>query len=431
MRFMNKVRPKLYEKDENRILKNGTFWNLCASLFNSMMTAFILFFVMRLNGVEDAGLFSIASALAYQALTVGLFGVRNYHAADVFYDYDFSDYFYLRIITSVLMYCVVVYYAFCQGYSIDKAAVVFTFSLFKSIDALEDLYHGEYQRQGRLDIAAYLQTVRYAVSLVVLIGLLVFFHSLSICFLITSIVSLVIFVFQNLTLIRTFTTGHGKYILRKEKVKDLFIATLPLCLATWLNIYILNAAKYSIDQVQTSEMQAYFGTLVLPVFTINLLATVIYRPYISVLASDWKSGKKQAFLKGCARQFLIIMALTAFITAFGWLLGLRLLAMLYDMDLMPYMTSFLLLLAGGGLNTLAVFFTVVLTIQEKQNVIFAGYVLSFLFCMLFSDQMVGSGGLTGASWVYILASAILCIFYAIVFVKTVKNKKSEKTLSHF
>ena len=80
---MNKLKPDLYDCDQDRIIRNGTFWNLCASSLNSLMTAFILFFVMRLNGVEDAGLFSIASALAYQALTIGLFGVRNCQAADV------------------------------------------------------------------------------------------------------------------------------------------------------------------------------------------------------------------------------------------------------------------------------------------------------------------------------------------------------------
>lgn len=416
-----KFKPSIHEKDESQILRNGTFWNLCASIINSMMTALILFFVMRFNGVEDAGLFSIASALAYQALTVGLFGVRNYQAADVKNDFEFSDYFYLRIVTSVLMYCIIVYYAFFQGYSTNKAAVVFCFSLFKSIDALEDLYHGEYQRHGRLDVAAYLQTIRYAVSLIVLIILIFTIHNLAICFLITSIVSLVIFIIQNYSLVLRFAAGPNKLVLRARKVRDLFIATLPLCLATWLNIYILNAAKYSIDKVQSSAMQAYFGTLVLPVFTINLLATVIYRPYISILASDWKSGRVHSFLKGCFKQLIVIIFLTIFITAFGWILGLKLLSILYGMDLSLYMVPFLMLLIGGGLNTLAVFLTVVLTIQEKQTVVFAGYVFSFLFCLLLSDRLVLNYGLTGASWVYIGASAILCLFYGGCFSRTVKG----------
>lgn len=418
-----RVKPDLNEKNESVILKNGTFWNLCASLLNSMMTALILFFVMRLNGVEDAGLFSIASALAYQALTVGLFGVRNYHAADVKNDFSFSDYFYLRVLTSVWMYCIVVYYAFCQGYSTNKAAVVFTFSLFKSIDALEDLYHGEYQRQGRLDVAAYLQTIRYAISLIILVALIFTVHDLAVCFLTASVVSLLIFIFQNCSLIKRFTTAHSKLAFRKEKIRDLLVATVPLCLATWLNIYILNAAKYSIDKVQSSEMQAYFGTLVLPVFTINLLATVIYRPYISVLAADWKFGRFHDFLKGCFKQLIIISVLTILITGFGWLLGLKLLSLLYGMDLSAYMIPFLLLLAGGGLNTLAVFFTVILTIQEKQATIFFGYVFSFLFCVLFSDQFVLHQGLEGASLVYVGASTILCTFYGLSFYGTVKNAR--------
>ena len=373
------------------------------------MTAFILFFVMRLNGVEDAGLFSIASALAYQALTIGLFGVRNYQAADVRFRYSFKEYYVLRILTSALMYGVVVYYAFFQGYSPEKAAVIFSFSLFKSIDALEDVYQGEYQRKGRLDLGAYLQTIRYGISLAVLILLLFCVHDLSVCFLAASVVSLGIFYFQNRHLIKEFTNRKSK--LRMDRLKDLLIATLPLCLATWLNIYILNASKYSIDKVLSPEMQAYYGTLVLPVFTINLLASVMYRPYISGLAEDWKSGNRDRFLKGCFQQLVVIVLLTAGISLFGWLIGLRLLSWLYGINLSSYMGPFLLLLFGGGLNTLAVFLTVVLTILDRQNVIFLGYVLSFLFCAAFSDSIVAASGLTGAGLVYAAASGILCIVY--------------------
>lgn len=75
------------------------------------------------------------------------------------------------------------------------------------------------------------------------------------------------------------------------------------------------------------------------------------------------------------------------------------------------MVPFLLLLFGGGLNTLAVFLTVVLTILDRQNVIFLGYVLSFLFCAAFSDSIVAASGLTGAGLVYAAASGILCIVY--------------------
>ena len=411
---MKHLIPKLQDTDQSRILRNGTFWNLCASLLNSLMTAFILFFVMRLNGVEDAGLFSIAAALAYQALTVGLFGVRNYQVADVKGYFDFSDYFYLRVFTALLMYAVVVYYAFCQGYSLEKASVIFSFSLFKSIDALEDLYHGEYQRQGRLDLASYIQTIRYGLSLTLLVTILFATHNLSLTCLITSAFSLGVFILQNTVLIRHFTKKCRK--MRVLEIKNLFLATLPLCLSTWLNIYILNAAKYSIDKVLSSEVQAYFGILVLPVFTINLLATVIYRPYITGLAMDWKNGRPWNFLKGCLRQLAVITGLTILIIVFGWILGLHLLSLLYGMQLDLYMAPFLILLAGGGLNTFSVLMTVVLKIKEKQNMIFVGYVLSFLFCLFFSDQIVLRYGLIGASWVYFAASAILCIFYSGVFV---------------
>ena len=155
----------LVEVEENKIIKRATFWNLIASLLNAFMTAILLFFITRINGVNKAGMFSIASAFAYQCLSLGNFGVRNYHASDVKYDYSYKDYISVRIISGILMYILLMYYAFGQGYTLEKTLIVLTFGIFKSIDVFEDLIHGEFQRRNRLDIGCILQSIRYIISI--------------------------------------------------------------------------------------------------------------------------------------------------------------------------------------------------------------------------------------------------------------------------
>ena len=49
----------------------------------------------------------------------------------------------------LLMYSLLIYYAFGQGYTLEKSLIVLTFGMFKSIDAFEDLIHGEFQREFR------------------------------------------------------------------------------------------------------------------------------------------------------------------------------------------------------------------------------------------------------------------------------------------
>lgn len=413
---------KLLNIDESTSIRRGTIWNLVASLLNSLMSALLLIFITRINGVEMAGMFSFASAISYQCLSLGAFGVRNFQSSDVNCEYKFYDYFNLRIFSSVLMYGLLFYYAFGNGYSFEKTMIVLTFGIFKSIDALEDVYHGEYQRFGRMDIGAYLQSIRYIVSLILFILGLLITHNLILTCGIVALTSMIIFVLQNKEYIRYFV--KEKFSFDFTSVKKLFYLTVPICISNLINMYVVNASKYAIDANMASEFQAYYGYLSMPVFTISLLSTVIYRPYISKMAEDWQGKDFKSFNKHVLKQIIVIVVLTTLITSFGYILGLRLVGILYGVDLMMYMPHFIILLLGGGFNTMAVFLSIVMTIQREQNKIILGYISALVFVLLCSNVLVQTFEMLGASLLYFMTSFLLMgVFSTIVLRKYFIIKK--------
>jgi len=218
---MSKFSKMLIEVDESQIIKRSTITNLIASMINASYSAILLFFITRIVGVEEAGIFSIAMAYAYQCQTLGAFGVRNVHASDTNNEYTFSDYFYLRVLSCILMYGLIIYYAFASGYDFEKALVIFSIGVFKSIEAIEDLYHGEYHRNNRLDIGSILQTIRYVISLIVLLVLLIITRDLVISNLITTVVTIIIFIFQNKPFIKYYIKEKINY--NFKKLKELFM----------------------------------------------------------------------------------------------------------------------------------------------------------------------------------------------------------------
>lgn len=410
----------LFNADESTILKRGTFWNLVASILNSLMSAFLMFFITRINGVILAGIFSYASAIAYQCLSLGAFGVRNFHSSDVRKEFSFSDYINHRVISSILMYTLLIYYAFGKGYSLEKAMIIFTFGLFKSIDAIEDVYHGEYQRNGRLDIGAKLQSIRYLLSLVVFVIGLWISHNLIVTCTIAFIASTLIFTIQNRKFITYFV--KEKIHINWKRTMSLMILTMPICISNLINMYVVNAPKYAIDRNLSSEFQAYYGYLVMPVFTINLLSTVIYRPYISKMAENWQNDEIKNFNKQLIKQIIIIVVLTILITLFGYLLGLTLIEVLYGVKLHKYMMHFLILLLGGGLNTIAVFLSIVMTIQRDQNKIIIGYIVALFFSVFCSDFLIQKFHIMGASLLYFITSLLLTVIFVLVILIRYYNK---------
>ena len=59
------------------------------------------------------------------------------------------------------------------GYPPDKTAVVFLMLLFKLVDCVEDVYHGEYQREGRLDVAGKVLTARLLTTVALYVATIV------------------------------------------------------------------------------------------------------------------------------------------------------------------------------------------------------------------------------------------------------------------
>lgn len=419
---MSKFSSKLIGADESQIIKRSTISNFIASMINASYSAVMLFFITRIVGVEAGGMFSIAMAYAYQCQTLGAFGVRNVHASDTNNEYSFSDYFYLRIFSCVLMYSLILYYAFASNYDLEKALVVFSIGIFKSVEAIEDLYHGEYHRYNRLDIGSILQTIRYVISVIVLLMLLIITHDLVISNIIATIVTIIIFIFQNRPYIKYYIKEKIKF--DYSKVKKLFMIVLPICMSGFISAYIVNIPKYTIDNCLTQSIQTYYGILMMPVQVINMLSVVVYRPMINPLSIAYNNNDSKTFLSIITKQILLIVVLTFIAIIGGYIIGLKLLGIIYSVNLNSYMTPFIILIIGGGLNTVAGFFMVVLTVQRSQNQLLVGYVITLIVALVLSTTLVSNLGITGASLLYMISSGIMVIIFSILVIfEKIKNEK--------
>lgn len=408
---------KLYNVEDERIItKRGTYWNLISSLLNSAMTAIIMFFITLTSDVSVNGWFSIATAVAYQCQAIGFFGIRNLHIADTNKEYAFSDYAYFNFISSILMVFVLSVLSFGQSYVLEKACLIFIYGIYRGVDIFEALFHDEYQREGRLDLGVILQTIRFAVSLIVLIIVLLIFGNLVFATLAATLVSVLLIIIQNKPFIKYFPCKLKK--IKTINLKKLFVICLPIFIAGFINMYLANAPKYAIDGTLSDELQGIFGILSLPIFTINLLSTVIYKPYISKMATYWYAHNFSAFKKVIFRQILIIVLLTFSIVTFGYLAGLRLLELIYGINLYDYMSTFILLLIGGGINTLGAFLNFIMVIFREQNKNMYIYILSGVITYVLGGILIEHFNLLGSGMIYILSSGIVtCLCCLVLFMK--------------
>ncbi len=400
------------------MMKKAVIWNSISGMLNAGQSALIILVITHFLGVESAGVFSIAYAIANFGYAFARFGVRNFQVTDIFEKYRFSTYMKMRCITvsASIIVCVIylLYCYFLRDDELIKLFVVLGVFLWKMIDATEDVFYGMYQQKGRLDIGARLYSFRLAIS-TTLFCVLIFsgFELIE-----ATIGTLTCSVIVSIILIRKSISRFQIPVTERYEggnVWQLFHECISLCVGTSLSMYIGNAPKYIIDQCMDETVQGYFGILIMPAFVIMILNNFIYQPIVHKLGKLWNEKNYNAFAKRVALQYGAVLLLTLVVVVVGSLIGLPILSWLYGVHLESFRITFILLLVGGGIYALVSFAIIPITTMRFQNCISIGFAIVSIATFLFGKVFVNRWGMNGAAILYICINSLLAIYLLICY----------------
>lgn len=408
-------------------MKSAYLWNTSAAMLTAFQTVFILMLISRIDPIIDAGVFTIAFAIGNLMLAIGKYGVRQFQVSDVEERYSFTDYILSRVFTSILMIIasgIYVWVNYISGlYNVQKCTVVILVCLAKVVDAVEDVFHGMFQQHLRLDVAGKILTIRMISYIVVYLVLYAITEELIITSLVAFVVSLIQFFVLNYIALRGFAVEKKKP--QYHEIKKLCMECFPLFIASYLVIYIGNAPKYAIDKVMSSEAQACFTYIFMPVFVISLLSQFVYQPVISKMALLWHEEKLTQFKKLIWKQVSLIFLLSIAAVIGGYLLGIPVLSLVYGVNLKKYKTALVILLIGGGALAFVNFFQMIITIVRKQHLLIIGYLLAFLSFIFGGRKIVEHFGIVGISIFYTVVVSGIGIVFTILVWKIIDKKGKE------
>ena len=406
--------------DINNHDKKNFIWNMVAGLINASEAVILLAVVSRTNGVFDAGVLTIAFAVANLLATIGKYGIRSFQVTDVEGQFTFNTYFTTRIITVSVMMVIAVSYAlygyWFKQYSWDKTCVILFVCMIYAVEAFEDVFAGLYQRKGRLDVGGKIFSARWSVILglfsIVLICKQDLFNA-ALFSLLASIICCMIFLYYTYSCIASDSI-HMCFL----GVKDLIIRCAPLFLSTFLQFYLINAPKYAIDDYLTEDVQACYGFVAMPVFVIGLFSNFLFQPIMVKMAIQWREGDYIGFIGRIRKQIGIITIVTVFCLLGAYVLGVPLLSLLYSTDLYAYKVELLILLLGGGFLAVVSFFCVLLTTMRKQKWVLGGYALVSVIGFLIMGRIVRMHGIMGAAVTYTTLIGGLALILALMIAYT-------------
>lgn len=410
---------------EDDIGKQSVFWNMMSSGLNSIVSMLLLWVVTLLNGVSDAGIFSLGFSTSQMMLTIGNYGMRNYQATDVTNKYSIKVYEASRIVTNIIMMVSVLGFVWFEGYYFEKALIAILLCLLKVTDAFDDVYGGYYQVKGRLDIAGKIMSIRIGAYVLGFILTLIFTHNLILSCLISIIISSIILI----VLIHStkIIIPLEKPSFQWNKIWNLLTECFPLCISAFLLIYMGNAPKYAIDAYLTAKDQAYYTYLFMPCFVTNLFVGFALQPLLVRLSKSWVHKEYRKFIKLCGLIFAGALFISALIIIAGAILGCPILSIVFGVSLSSYTQVLVVLLIGGAFFAFAVIEQVILTVMRRQVYLLIGFGISSVIAMLISGILVKKYALLGAAYAYTISAGTLFLVLAfMIFIFLYLEKKKNK-----
>ena len=416
-----------FEKTKD-IKKSSYVWNAVNAMLSAAQCPLILMVLNRTNGIEDAGIFSIAFAVASLMLYIGLYGLRRFQASDINEKFSFQEYNGVRFLTCAAMVLASLGYC-CYGmmfndYSTNKAVIVFLVCLLKLVQAYTDVIHGNMQQKGRLDVATKCSALRYVLEVLSIAVCLVITKDLLMSLIVSVIVSFVVTFFTSINCGRKYCETFAPSF-RKDAVTKLMIDGFPLFLSLFLNMYISNSPKYAIDTYLTDDIQAIYNMIFMPTYVVQMVTQFIFNPVLTVYAELWLSHDREKFkrfIKMIKNMCLAVLGLAVLAVAVAATIGIPVLSILFGTDLSEYKAELCIIMVAGGMLGYSIYFNMLLAVIRAQRPLIYCYGIVSIMAFLMSGFFVKSYGVMGAAVLYATLMTLLTVLLLIVTVIPLKKE---------
>ena len=393
----------------NNDMKNFV-WNFLGLTINSFNSLFFLVIVNWINGSSNGGIFTFAFSLCCLTYFIGTYFNRTYQITNP-NNYKVKEFVLNRIISIILMFIVTLSYSLIFRYDIYKFSVIIGLCLFKMLESFSEIMYGIETEHNELHKSGKSMFLKGLLS--VLLFLIIDLLTNNMLYAIYSIV------FVNLLSILFYDIPNcKKYINKEYKFKNIlhiFKYTFPIFLFSFLNNYLINSSKYTLDFFEPSEIQNIYGIILMPGTVMGLCTGYILNPYINEL-KEYKIKKEYNKLKRQIYKIIkYILLLGIFTLICAFIFGIPLLNVVYHIKLDEYKYQMLLIIFGSIFLAVTIIFSNILTIMNKNTVQMILYLINSIISLILSVFMIRIYGILGATITYSIAMFIQGIEFYITF----------------
>ena len=397
---------------KDKIFIKNFIWNLIGTSFSSFNSLFFLIIVTWINGIKEAGIYSIGVAIALILYTIGEYSGRICQVTDSKSEIKDKDYIFNRIITFCLVLILGIVIVVFRNYDIYKSSIIIAICIYRGLEAFSEVLYGILQKYD------YLYKVGQSYTLKSIIGVIIFLIiDLLTKNLLFACVSLIV---VNVFFIVVFDIVNIKKIIKLDykvnidNVKTIFKKEFFVFANSFAGVFILNAQKYAIDGFWNDNIQAIYSYIMMPASVINLFTKFVILPFLNSFKEYVKENKIIELKKSVRKIKFVIICFGALCISIGYFIGPEVLSFIYGVQLDIYRVNLCLIILAYILYSLSYLDLVILTTLRNTLIQFIIYIIGMILAFTSSNILVANYEINGATSACIVTLGFLCCAYKIV-----------------
>jgi len=381
--------------------------------------------------VSAVGLYGLAMAVIVPVTQLLDLGLRKAQATDVVGEYQFNEYFSLRVVTNCFALIVIVLIGSALGVDAYGWTVVALMALAKVIEETSDVFHGLFQQHSRMDYIARARMLRGPLALVLFtIGVLATGDQ-RIASLGLVVAAFAILLLNDLRFGKRFVAAAGgsgdglgnqteadghlaiSFVWDSKRMRTLVVQVLPLGLVAMLASLQMNIPRYSLEHLQGLVALGYFTAISALYSATARMANAVAHSASANLARGFADGDRRTVLVLFAKIGALGFLLGAGGVIAVLILGREILTILYTAEYADYANALVLVMVAAGIRHLGSTWQMGLVAARRFRLHLMQHVANIVVAGAASMLLIGPYGVAGAAYVLIVVALVNLIIVLI------------------
>lgn len=401
--------------------KKNFIWNMIGTTINAFNSLFFMIMATRINGIDDAGIFTFAFSTALLFNIIGVYSGRVYQVTDKTEATD-KDFIISKFITCFVMLIVSILFVLINNYSFYKSSIILLLCFLKMLEAFSETIYAIFQRKDNLYLTGISLTLKSLINLFIFFIIDLLTHNLVIAIIGMIITYGLIMIFYDYINIKKKIDIQKEY--KKERIITILKKGFGAFIISFLTLYLINSSKYVIDYLLVEKYQTIFGILLMPATVILLFTQFIIHPFLNLI-TDCVYDKKYDELKKIIFKFLGVMILFGIVVIIvAYFLGIPVLELIYGISLNDYKKGFMVIMVGGVLYGMSSILSSILIAMRHLNIQIIIYSVVAIVITVIEYFLINIYGVMGACYAYFIMTFIVLIMFLLATFIFIKRDRS-------